>query len=96
MVVPCVGPVRDWAAIVPSHDEALFRLSLVAHRHRRGFPGKKGFYCPNDLDEEDDWEAERAAKVAAFEVGLREGVMIRNLSVGCASSLGVRVHNTCE
>lgn len=68
MVVPCVGPVSDWAAIVPSHDEAQFRQSLLAYRHRRGFPGKKGFYCPNDLDEEDDWEAERAAKVAAFEV----------------------------
>eukprot|EP00903_Cladosiphon_okamuranus_P017583 g16196.t1 len=68
VVLPCVGPVRDWGEIVKDHDEALFRQSLLTFRHRRGFPGKKGFYCPNDLDEEDDWEAERAAKVAAFEV----------------------------
>lgn len=63
--------MTDWAALVPSHDETFFRQSLLAYRHRRGFPGRKGFYCPNpnEQDEEDEWrEAERAAAVAAFEV----------------------------
>ena len=88
VVTPCVGPVKDWKELVPSHDETRFRQLLInvviatdiADRERRAgerVRWEKAF--AGDSNWEDEWKSLSEMELSTVDISLKATVVLEQI-----------------